>query len=168
MALKNKSIHKCVSTIKSLIEKNGMWYEYMEHEPVRTSEEAAQVRPLEYSLSQGAKALIVRIKEYGGPKYFAMFVVPGDLKFNYEKTKELLNAKDIRFASEEEVAGFTKGIKVGGVPPFGNLFGLKVFADQKVFENDKIIFNAGDKRVSIALQTEDYKKLVDPQITDLT
>jgi prolyl-tRNA editing enzyme YbaK/EbsC (Cys-tRNA(Pro) deacylase) len=160
--------HKCVDKIRSLIEQNGMWYEYMEHEPVRTSEEAARVRPHEYTLSQGAKALIVRIKEYGGPKYFAMLVVPGNLKFNYEKTKELLNAKDIRFATEEEVGKFTEGIRVGGVPPFGNLFGLKVLADKKVFEQEKIIFNAGDKRVSIALHTQDYKKLVEPEIVEIT
>jgi len=145
-----------------------MWFDYMEHVPVKTSEEAARIRPKEYTLSQGAKALIVRIREYGGNKYFAMFIVPGDKKFNYQKTKKLFDAKDIRFATEEEVAGFTKGVEVGGVPPFGNLFGLKVFADQKVFNNDKIIFNAGDKRVSVAIFTEDYKKLVDPQVVDIT
>jgi len=168
MLLKKEPIHKCVNKIKSLIEQNGMWYEYMEHAPVRTSEEAAQVRPHQYTLSQGAKALIVRIREYGGNKYFCMFIVPGDKKFNYQKAKELFDAKDIRFATEEEVAEFTKGIKVGGVPPFGNLFDLKVFADQKVFDNDKIIFNAGDKRVSIAISTENYKKLVNPQVVNIT
>jgi len=104
-----------------------MWFDYMEHVPVKTSEEAARIRPKEYTLSQGAKALIVRIREYGGNKYFAMFIVPGDKKFNYQKTKKLFDAKDIRFATEEEVAGFTKGVEVGGVPPFGNLFGLKVY-----------------------------------------
>ncbi len=168
MHLRQEPIHKCVNKIKSLIEQSGMWFEYMEHEPVRTSGEAARIRPKEYTLSQGAKALIVRIREYGGNKYFAMFIVPGDRKFNYQKTKELLNAKDIRFATEEEVAEFTEGIKVGGVPPFGNLFNLKVFADHTVFENSKIVFNAGDKRVSIALHTEDYKKLVNPQVVDIT
>ncbi len=168
MHLKQKPIHKCVNKIKSLIEQSGMWFEYLEHEPVRTSEEAARIRPKEYTLSQGAKALIVRIREYGGNKYFAMFIVPGDRKFNYQKTKELFEAKDIRFATKEEVTEVTDGIKVGGVPPFGNLFGLKVFADQKVFDNKRIIFNAGDKRVSIAISTEDYKKLVDPQVVDIT
>jgi len=162
------ALHKCVNKIKSLIEQNNMWFDYMEHEPVRTSEEAAKIRPDKYTLSQGAKALIVRIKEYGGNKYFAMFVVPGNLKFNYENAKELLNAKDIRFATEKEVSEITEDIKIGGVPPFGNLFGLPVLADEKVFNNKIIIFNAGDKRASIVLHTDDYKKLVNPQVVKLT
>jgi len=161
-------IHPLVNKIRVLIEQNSMWFDYMEHEPVRTSQEAAKIRPDKYTLAQGAKALIVRIKEYGGKKYFAMFVVPGNLKFNYESTKELLNAKDIRFATEMEVTEITNGIKVGGVPPFGNLFELPVFADTKIFENETIIFNAGDKKVSIAIRTDDYKTLVNPQVIRLT
>ncbi len=161
-------IHKCVSEIKNLLEKNGMSYDYLEHEPVRTSEEAARVRPDKYTLSQGAKALIVRIRQYGGKKYFCMLVVPGDKRFDFAKTKELFQAKDIRFATEEEVADITEGVKVGGVPPFGNLFGLKVYTDKKVFDNNKVIFNAGDKRVSIAIDVADYQKLVKSEILDLT
>lgn len=168
MTVDKEPIHSCVGRIKDLIQKNNMWHDYLEHEPVRTSLEAAKIRPDKYTLSQGAKALIVRIREYGGNKYFCMFVVPGDKKFAFNRTKEMFNAKDIRFATEKEVAEMTGGIKLGGVPPFGNLFGLKVFADKKVFDNEKIIFNAGDKRVSIALLTEDYKKLVDPKVVDLT
>jgi len=161
-------IHPCVGKIKSLIEQNHMWYDYMEHKPVRTSQEAAEIRPDKYTLSQGAKALIVRIRAYGGHKYFCMLVVPGHLKFDMDKTKDLLNAKDIRFATEKEVLDLTEGIQLGGVPPFGNLFGLPVYVDKKVLENEKIIFNAGDKKVSIAINTKDYKSLVNPQVVNIT
>ena len=162
------STHPCVNKIKTLIENSGFWFDYLEHEPVRTSQEAAEIRPDKYTLSQGAKALIVRIREYGGNKYFCMLVVPGDLKFDMNKVKELLNAKDIRFATEAEVIEVTDGIELGGVPPFGNLFDLPVYVDTKVLENEKIIFNAGDKRVSIAVATDDYKTLVNPQVAELT
>ncbi len=161
-------IHPCVNKIKSLIEKNQMWYDYMEHKPVRTSAEAAEVRGDKYTQSQGAKALIVRIREYGGKKYFGMIVVPGDLRFDQKKAKEYLNAKDIRFATEDEVSEITDGVLVGGVPPFGNLFNLPVFVDNKVVENEVIVFNAGDKRVTIAIFTKDYQELVNPQVADLT
>lgn len=62
----------------------------------------------------------------------------------------------------------TDGVEVGGVPPFGNLFGLKVIADRRLFENEKIVFNAGDRRFSIAMRSSDYKRLVDPDIADIT
>lgn len=153
--------HFVVQKIKELLEKNNIWFETFEHEPVRTSEEAAKVRP-GYSLKQGAKAIIVRIKKRGGEKYFTMLVVPGDRRFDTDKVKSLLDAKDIRFATEEEVEEITGGVEVGGVPPFGNLFSLKVVADPTLFENEKIVFNAGDKRFSVAMKSVDYDKIVDP------
>jgi len=168
MLLEDGPVHPCVVKIKELLEKEDLWYDYLKHDPVRTSQEASRVRPDKYTLSQGAKALIVRIREDGGEKYFVMLVVPGDERFNFEKTKELLRAKDIRFATEQEVIEITGGVELGGIPPFGNLFGLKVYADTKVLANDKIIFNAGDRRVSIAITTKDYKRLVDPQVVNIT
>jgi len=51
-----------VSKIVELLESGGYWFETFEHEPVRTSEEAAGVRT-GYSQAQGAKAMIVRVKK---------------------------------------------------------------------------------------------------------
>ena len=61
----------------------------------------------------------------------------------------------------------TDGVLPGGIPPFGNLFGLPVFADASMFENEKIIFNAGDQRVSIGIKSADYRTLVNPTIADI-
>lgn len=154
--------HPLTEKIKSLLLENNYWFEDFEHEAVRTSEEAAKVRT-GYSLKQGAKALIVRIK-INGEKRYVMLVVPGDVKFDKKKVQEVLHAKDMRFATEEEVSQITEGVKVGGVPPFGNLFGLNVIADTSLFDNEKIIFNAGDRRYSIAMKSEDYKNLINPKI----
>lgn len=52
--------HKTVSIIESLLQEHDILYKKFEHEPVRTSEEAAAARP-EYNLSQGAKALICQL-----------------------------------------------------------------------------------------------------------
>ena len=159
--------HKVTEEIKSLLIKNNYWFETFEHEPVRTSEEAARVRT-GYTLHQGAKAIIIRVKNNETDKKFVMLVFPADLKFNKEKVKNVLNIKDIRFATPEEISSLTGGVEIGGVPPFGNLFNLEVFVDPKLFENEKIVFNAGDRRFSIAMKSEDYKSLVDCQINSLT
>lgn len=71
-------MYKVTSQILNLLNTNGFWYEVYEHEPVRTSEEAAKVRP-EYTLKQGAKALVVRVKISKLDKKFVMLVVPGML-----------------------------------------------------------------------------------------
>lgn len=158
--------HPVVIKILDQLKENNFWHETFEHEPVRTSEEAAKVRP-GYTLHQGAKAIVVRVKEKSGGKFFLMLVLPADQKINIGKLKIDLDAKDIRFASEDEILELTGGVEPGGVPPFGNLFGLKVIADPTLFENTKIIFNAGDRRFSVAMISGDYKTLVDPQITPI-
>lgn len=162
--------HSVVDTVKTLLEEHGCTYQYFEHEPVRTSEEAAAIRP-EYSISQGAKALIVRVKQKHKPKEeettFVQIVVPGDTKFDPKKARAVLNAKDIRFATEDEVREITGGVQPGGVPPFGMLFGLPVYVEQTLLEHEEIIFNAGDRRVSVALKSADYVSVVQPQIVSL-
>ncbi len=159
--------HPVTKIITDLLTQNNCWFETFEHEPVTTSEEAAKIRP-GYTLRQGAKALIVRIKKSEADKKYVMLVISGDLRFDNSKVKDFFGAKDIRFASEEEIAKLTRGVQIGGVPPFGNLFNLEIVADPKLFENEKIVFNAGDRRFSVAMRSEDFKKLVNPKVVVIT
>lgn len=154
--------HEVVSKILGLLQTNHCWHETFQHEAVRTSEEAAKTRP-GYTLHQGAKAMIVRVKN-PQPR-FVMLVLPADLRFDNAKVKSFLGAKDLRFASEQEIGELTGGVQPGAVPPFGNLFGLEIVADPALFENEKIVFNAGDRCFSIAMRSEDYRRLSNPQIT---
>ena len=158
--------HPTVGKIMSLLTENSCWFETFEHPPVRTSEEAAKIRT-GYTLEQGAKTIIARVKEPGKGKKFVMFVMPGNRKFDASKIKSNLGLVDIRFAMEPEVSEITNGVLPGGVPPFGNLFNLPVFVDKTLFDNEKIVFNAGDRRYSIGMKAEDYKKIVNPVISDI-
>ena len=159
--------HKVTITIIKLLKDKSYWFETFEHEPVRTSEEAAKIRD-GYSLHQGAKAMIVRVKITNNDKRFVMLVTPGDLRFDNNKVKQIFNAKDIRFATEEEVTNITDGVQPGGVPPFGNLFGIEVLVDPILLENEKIVFNAGDRRYSVGMMSSNYKSLVNPQVITIT
>jgi len=159
--------HKVTEEIQKILTDSGSWYETFEHEPVRTSEQAARTRP-GYSLEQGAKALIVRVKKSKSEKNFVMLVLPANLKIDNKKVKEYYLARDFRFATEEEVLELTDGVQPGAVPPFGNLFGLEVLVDPKLLENQKIVFNAGDRSFSIAMKSEGYINLVNPKILDIT
>ncbi len=158
--------HPIAQEIIDELHQHDCWVENFEHEPVRTSEQAAELRP-GYSLAQGAKAIIIRAKIPVEGKRFVMLVMPGDRKFDSAKVKLALGSKDIRFATEEEVGEITGGVKPGGVPPFGNLFGLMVVCDPSLFENEKIIFNAG-RNISIAMRSTDYRNLVQPSVKEIT
>ena len=172
--------HPITEKIKELLTENNSWFETFEHEPVRTSEEASKVRP-GYTADHGAKAIITRVKKPGKAKstivdrptqtesefrgkFFVMFVLQGSKKFDTGKIKEQFGLTEVRFATEEEVSQITGGILPGGVPPFGNLFGLTVYADNGLIQQEKIVFNAGDRSFSVGMKTRDYVKIVRPII----
>lgn len=158
--------HSVVQRLIELLESHKVVFESFEHEPVRTSEEAAKIRP-GYTLKQGTKALIVKLYLRGGVEKYVMLVVPGDARFDSKKVKKLFDAKDLRFATEEEVAQVTGGVQVGGVPPFGSLFGLETTMDPHVKENERVIFNAGDRKVSVAIKVSDFILAESPRVADL-
>jgi Ala-tRNA(Pro) deacylase len=151
--------------IRALLIESGVWFEEFSHAPARTSEEAAHARP-GYTLAQGTKALVVRVTQQGAVSY-VMLVVPGNCRFSSKKARQALKVWDIRFASEADVVRITGGVKPGGVPPWGSLFGIPVYVDTHVFDNEIIIFSAGNQTISIAMRAEDYRNFVNPIVCDL-
>lgn len=154
-------LHPVTRKIVDLLESAGCWYETFHHQSVRTSEEAAAVRP-GYGLHQGAKAIILRVKRTKRDKFFVMLVFPADRKFDSKGVKAHFTARDIRFATTEEVDTLTNGVQPGGVPPFGSLFELPVYAAPELFDLDCIVFNAGDRRFSLAMRAADFRRLECP------
>ena len=134
----------------------------MKHKAGITSEEMAKIRK-GFSLSEGAKALIL-MTDSG----FIQVVVPGDTKFNNRKLRKTVRTKNIRFATSKELAVLTDGILPGAIPPFGTLFNVPVYADEKLFSNEHIVFNCGERTASIAMKPQDYMKAVRPIVSDIT
>ena len=165
--------------IIKLLTKNNIQYKEFRHEPVKTSAEAALVRD-DISIEQGAKALIVSYKknlELSPPlnnsklpvdKSFAMIVVPGDRRFDSKKVRKILGVSKLSFASEQEVFDITNGVIPGGVPPFGNIFGIKTIVEQSLLNHDQIAFNAGDRAISIVMGSQDWLNLVNPEVQEVT
>jgi prolyl-tRNA editing enzyme YbaK/EbsC (Cys-tRNA(Pro) deacylase) len=158
--------HPVTAQILGLLKTHTMWHETFRHEPVLTSEEAAKTRP-GYTLHQGAKAIIAKVEHKNKEEKYVMFVIPADLRLDSKKIKTNLDCRSIRFATEEELSTITNGVQRGAVPPFGTLFGIEVYADTRLCELEKIVFNAGDRRFSIAMKTADFLLLVQPHAMDI-
>lgn len=58
-----------------------------------------------------------------------------------------------------------KGVKVGAIPAFGNLFKLPTFVEKSLLRNPKIILNSGDYNFSIKISSINFKKLIPGLIT---
>lgn len=144
-----------LNKILKLLEQSGVEYKHFEHEPVRTSEEAAKIRGV--SLSSGAKAMVVKSKNQ-----FSLIVLPADKRIDWKKLKKILGT-DVRFATEEEAEKITS-VKVGGIPPFGNILGLPTIYDHAILDQEIINFNIGSKTHSVTMKSTDLVKLVNPQL----
>ena len=48
------------------------------------------------------------------------------------------------------------------MPPFGNLYGMDVFADESLAEDKEIAFNAGTHRELVRMRFEDFERLAKP------
>lgn len=142
--------------IEQLLIAQGVQYRVLHHEPVYTSEEAAAVRGT--PLASGAKALVCKVDGE-----FAMFVMPADRKLASGQVRKAMGVKSLRFASRDEVLTLT-GLTPGSIPPFGSLFGLKTYCDERLSENETINFNAGDHAVSLSLRCSDYLAVERPTL----
>ncbi len=166
----NKNLHPLVEKISNFLKLKNIDYRLDIHEEeAKTSEDACRIRG-DCSLSEGVKALILRCKKTKkGEKFFVQVCVPGNKRFNIKKLKEILKVPDIRFASEPELAKITDGVLSGGVPPVSSIFfDIPLYADEKIFLNDRIVFNCGDRKASIYMSSSDYKKVFIPQTVDIT
>jgi Ala-tRNA(Pro) deacylase len=74
--------------------------------------------------------------------------------------------KSLRFATKEEVEQLT-GLAPGSIPPFGSLFGLPTWCDEKLADEERINFNAGDHAISISLAYAEFVRVEQPRLGKL-
>jgi Ala-tRNA(Pro) deacylase len=143
-------------SLKKFLDEHKISYEYKEHEPVRTSEEAAKARGEDIKI--GAKAMILKCDEK-----FVMLVLSAAKKIDSKKVKWLMGCESLRFATPEEVVELTDCMP-GAVPPFANLFKLDLIVDKSIIDNEHMAFNAGDRSKSFKMLTHNYVQLLSPRI----
>jgi Ala-tRNA(Pro) deacylase len=140
--------------IAERLKSQGINFKVLDHPPVYTSAEAAAVRGVD--LHSGAKALIVKVETQ-----FVMIVLPADFSLNTKAVKQAMNCKNLRFANAEEVLALTT-LKPGSIPPFGSLFNLPTYCDNRLGDNASINFNAGMHTRSVNLTYVDYLAVEKP------
>lgn len=98
---------------------------------------------------------------------FIMCVLPAIHLVDFDKLKNVLGQEKLKLAEEEELTKLFPEYEVGAEPPFGHLYGIKVFADKILEEEEEIVFNAGTHTDVIKLSFSDYQKIVQPVMADI-
>ncbi|MCG3138520.1 MAG: hypothetical protein HJJLKODD_02385 [Phycisphaerae bacterium] len=138
--------------IREWLTVEGAKFREVHHAPTYTSEESAQARGEE--LRVGGKALLLKCGDD-----FRLFVISAALGLDSGKIRRYLNVRQTRFATKEELFELT-GLVPGCVPPFGPpILPFPLYAEESIFTNDRIAFNAGSLTDSIILDINDYHRL---------
>jgi len=82
------------------------------------------------------------------------------------KLRETLKTKDIRLATEDEFKSLFPDCEPGAMPPFGNLYGIDVYEDKSLTEDEEIFFQAGNHIESVKMRYKDFERLVKPKVAD--
>jgi len=92
------------------------------------------------------------------------FMLRGMVKIDFRKVKGVVGRK-VKILSPEDLKEVT-GKEPGEVCPL-LLRNMKIYVDKRIFERDKIDFSAGDPRFGLEISTEDFKKALDFEMTDI-
>lgn len=147
--------------LRNFLDEQGVRYVLIVHSPAYTAQEIAASAHI-----PGKKLAKTVMAKVDGK--MSMFVLPATHNLDLEKCKAEMKAKEIELATEEEFKYLFPECEIGAMPPFGNLYGLPVYACKELAENDEIAFNAGSHRELIKLPYKDFEKLVKPTIFDVS
>ncbi len=147
--------------LKEFLDQNKVNYQITGHPEVYTAQEIAAA--LHVPGKELAKVVMVK----AGDK-FVMIVLPASWRIEMAKLKDLLGAKEIRLATEEEFKNLFPDCEVGAMPPFGNLYDLDVYVDKTLSEDEEIFFQAGNHIESIKMKYKDYSALVKPVVAEFS
>jgi Ala-tRNA(Pro) deacylase len=76
----------------------------------------------------------------------------------------VLVAHEVRLATERECADLFPDCDVGTMSLFGNLYGVEVYVDQLLTEDESIVFEAGTYVGAMKLRYKDFAALVRPKV----
>jgi Ala-tRNA(Pro) deacylase len=147
--------------LKRFLDENRVKNEVLRHERADTAQEVAERLHIEGQ--ELAKCVVVVA---GGIK--AMLILPATRRADLRSLGGTFNCAHARLATEAEIAEFFPGCEVGAMPPFGNLYGMRVICDEGLAKDEEIVFNAGTHTEAIRMKFADYVRLVKPEIRRLT
>lgn len=147
--------------LKKMLDDSKISYELYNHPTAFTAQEIAAAQHI-----PGKEMAKVVMLDVDGSMIMA--VIPASRKISFEKVRTALGAKQVDLAPEDKFAEKFPNCEIGAMPPFGNLFGLPVFVDPILEEDESIYFNAGNHQQTVRLAYKSFKALAKPRVVSLT
>jgi Ala-tRNA(Pro) deacylase len=152
-----EEVNMPVEKLKDFLESEGVKYVTISHSQAFTAQEIAASAHIPGK--ELAKSVMVKIDGK-----MAMVVLRATDFVSLERLKEATEAGVVELASESEFKDLFPTCEPGAMPPFGNLWDMQVFADERLAEDERIAFNAGTHTELVQLRYPDFARLVRPRV----
>ncbi len=147
--------------VHELLDEHGVAYVVHDHERAVSASRLAEAEGV--SGWDVAKPVMLSV---GGE--LAMAVVPAATYVDLGKASDVLGHNEVRLAEEAEFAARFPDAETGAEAPFGNLYGIPVFLDERLRARERMICRDGSHTRTISLATLDFVELVAPEIVDIS
>jgi Ala-tRNA(Pro) deacylase len=147
--------------LKEFLDENKIKYLSITHSSAYTAQEIAASAHIPGK--ELAKTVILKIDGK-----MIMAVLPASFRIDLNVFKEVTKASNIRLADEHEFIDKFPECEPGAMPPFGNLYGIDVYAAKSLSDDEEIVFNAGTHTELIKMTYKDFNNLVKPKLIEFS
>jgi Ala-tRNA(Pro) deacylase len=150
----------CKSHLEQFLREHGVDYELRHHSVAFTARGVAASEHV--SARRIAKTVMVVADEQ-----LVMVVVRASDELDTAHLAPALGVAHARLAEEAEFGPALPDCEVGAMPPFGPLYGLRVYVDASLMEDETIRFQAGTHCDTICMRYSDFEDLVRPRVVNV-
>jgi Ala-tRNA(Pro) deacylase len=143
--------------IKKFLDDQKIKYVSIAHSPAFTAQEVAESAHVPGRIM--AKTVIVDLDGE-----MAMAVLPANRKIALQDLRDITGSDRVKLATEDAFQKRFPDCETGAMPPFGNLYGMQVYAAEALSQNAEIAFNAGTHVEIIKMAYKDFGRLVSPKM----
>lgn len=147
--------------LREFLDKNHVDYDISPHKEVFTAQELASCLHIPGKVM--TKVVMIKVKGRD-----VMTVMPACRKIDINRLREIFKSGEIRLEKEEEFKDVFPECDVGSMPAFGNLYGIDVYVDSSLADDEYIVMQAGNYNEVVRLKYQDFAKLVKPHVHEFT
>jgi len=140
------------TTLKRYLDKRGIAYGVVEHDPSATALESAHSAHVPGD--QVAKAVVLEDAEG-----YVVAVVPSTNRLDFQWVNDALD-RDLELAKESELSRLFRDCEIGAVPALSEAYGLEVVWDDQLHGHADIYIEAGDHEHLIHLTGQSFDRLM--------
>jgi Ala-tRNA(Pro) deacylase len=143
--------------IQTYLDSSNVPYEWLRHPQAFTAQEVAHA--LHLSGKRLAKTVVVK-----ADTRMVMVVLPASHRLVMSELRSVLEAREVHLVPEEELTATFPGCDLGAIPPLGDLFGMDVWVDHTIADQEEIVFNAGTHVDAVKMKYGDFASLTKPGV----